>query len=75
MPMIETTTYRDVDNGVGILERFGETVPGDDIDAGRPRYRDDLVPRGTEHIDDMTPELPGGAGHDDLRLLHDCLLW
>jgi hypothetical protein len=33
------------------------------------------VPRGTEHIDDMTPEPPGGAGHDDLRLLHDCLLW
>jgi hypothetical protein len=31
------------------------------------------VPRGTEHIDDMTPESPGGAGHDDLRLLHNCL--
>jgi hypothetical protein len=31
------------------------------------------VPRDIEHTDDMTPELPGPAGHGDLRLLHVCL--
>ena len=60
---------RDVDDDLCTLERFGQPLAGDRVDAGVRRRRERVVAVVAQLLDELRPDEAGPADDNDLHLL------
>ena len=57
-----------IDEHMGVLQRLGYAVSGQDVDAGDAGGLDDLVTFGPQQVTDLAADLTAGAEHRDSHL-------
>ena len=60
---------RDVDDYLGTLERFCQSLAGDRVDARVRRRRERLVAVLAQFLDELRPDQAGSADNNDLHLI------
>jgi hypothetical protein len=69
LPLVRRRPGRNVDERLDVAEGVGESPLGDHVDAVGARHGNDLVAPLPEHVDEVVPDAPAGAGYGDPHFL------